>query len=406
MDALRGLAVMLMLAWHTAEGWVSPALHDGTGWRLLRAFAGLGAPLFVLLAGAAVALQVAGADRRGRPRGPVVRGLVGRGLSLVVLGYALRLQMWLLDSLAILERWTLPIWLPAAAGCAVALVGCNRLGRDGVKRSLPWLAGGAILFFGSVHQLADDAPSRYAMLLRPDVLHCIGVSIVVVTCTGYALGALDRPMRAALAGLVLFLLTDAVWRFTPNGLPGSVTDYVARTDASAARFPIFPWCGYAWLGLAVGTWWQRAADRDRLGRLVATLAVIGAAVAFTTSESLPHAYRWTNDAPWLVQPFRASFHAGAALVLAAVLFLFVRGASPLTDLGRASLVVYWVHLTFAFGIASVPLSGRLGYAAWAAGLVLLSFAMWAVARFRLGPYETWRSRAPSGGHLSGKRALL
>ncbi len=389
-----------MIAWHTAEGWLDPALRSGAGWRLLRTAGGMAAPLFVLLAGAALSLQV----QSGRPH--VVRGLVARGLGIVVLGYALRLQAWTLDSVGILQPWSWCVWLPAGIGLAVALVGCRRLARLGARDALPWVAGGALLFFGGVYQLGWVAPGRLAGALRVDILQCIGASMVIVASVGAATGALRRGMRAlALAALVM-LTTPFVWSIIPDGTPGWIGGYLGPTTATPAPFALLPWCAYAFVGSAFGTVWHRAALDGRLTRVVVGLAVLGVVVAIATSESLPHAYRWTRDAPWLVQPFRVAFRTGLSLVLASSMLAVAERARALRDLGKASLLVYWVHLSFAFGIASRPVHHRLGWEGWLVGCVALCAAMYVLARLRLGPFETWRLRSIERRPLSVKRALL
>lgn len=405
-DVLRGLAVLLMLAWHTAEGWIEPALRDGTGWRVLRFLGGLGAPLFLLLAGVAVALQLGGADGRGVPRAEAVRVLVARGLTLVLLAYALRLQSWILDSLGILDPWGWRVWLPAGIGLFAGLVGCRRLDRLGAGPARPWLAVGAALLFGGIHQLAFVAPAHLPTALRVDILHCIGASLALVAWLGRSTGALDRPTVAVVLALVFGFATPLVWASLPSWLPTWASGYLGRTPSTVAPFPLFPWCAYPFLGLALGTLYRRAANGDRLGRVVVALGVFGALVALGTSESLPHGYRLKQEFPWLVQPLRVAFRAGLAMVLAAVAFAVAKHAVFLQRFGRTSLVVYWVHLTFAFGLASRPMHHRLDWRGWLVGAVLLCVVMYGVAMARLGPFETWRFRALHARPLSRFSALL
>jgi hypothetical protein len=57
--------------------------------------------------------------------------------------------------------------------------------------------------------------------------------------------------------------------------------------------------------------------------------------------------------------------------------------SVLVILGRASLLVYWVHLEFAFGAAARPFSRRLDLFGWALGSAILLCAMWFMAYVRV-----------------------
>src|SRR5688572_5748168 len=68
-DWVRGFAVVAMVLWHTADGWLTPGLRDGQGWALLRFVGGLAAPTFLFLAGAGAALatrEIADPDKRAR----------------------------------------------------------------------------------------------------------------------------------------------------------------------------------------------------------------------------------------------------------------------------------------------------------------------------------------------------
>jgi hypothetical protein len=58
------------------------------------------------------------------------------------------------------------------------------------------------------------------------------------------------------------------------------------------------------------------------------------------------------------------------------------GFSPLIQLGQASLLVYWVHLEFVYGRLSIlpKHSDTIGIASL--GLLTISLAMLALARFR------------------------
>jgi hypothetical protein len=58
--------------------------------------------------------------------------------------------------------------------------------------------------------------------------------------------------------------------------------------------------------------------------------------------------------------------------------------APIETMGRASLLLYWVHLEFAFGAASSSFSRSLGYTPWAIGTLALIVAMWLVAQIRIG----------------------
>ncbi|MFP4194117.1 MAG: DUF418 domain-containing transporter [Desulfobacterales bacterium] len=82
-DALRGLAVLLMLLQHIIY-WVCGELQTSPAMPLLGALGGLAAPIFIVLAGAGVTLA---SDRHKK----VDRLLAGRGLMIIGFGYVLNL---------------------------------------------------------------------------------------------------------------------------------------------------------------------------------------------------------------------------------------------------------------------------------------------------------------------------
>jgi hypothetical protein len=113
------------------------------------------------------------------------------------------------------------------------------------------------------------------------------------------------------------------------------------------------------------------------------LAGAALVLALLTCEPLAPARalraQWPDVAPLL----RVAYRVGAAVLLGGVAVLLAHPRSPLraplVALGRASLVVYWVHLQFAFGAAVKPIMRTLDFSAWSIGLVVLCAVMAALA---------------------------
>lgn len=82
-DALRGLAVILMLMQHIIY-WLCSHLHSSNCIRVLGGLGGLAAPLFIVLAGAGVTLAV-------RRHENIDKLLIGRGAMIMGFGYLLNL---------------------------------------------------------------------------------------------------------------------------------------------------------------------------------------------------------------------------------------------------------------------------------------------------------------------------
>ena len=121
-DLARGLAVVLMIQTHAFDGWVSSVDKQSTGYWLSRVFSNIPAPLFLLMAGLSLGLQAQSAERAQKDLAMVRAGMARRALEVVGYGYLVSLVYALLD-------WRFDV----------------------------------------------------ATLLRADILHCIGLSLLVCT---------------------------------------------------------------------------------------------------------------------------------------------------------------------------------------------------------------------------------
>lgn len=392
MDTLRGLAVVFMIPLHTSHGWVEPALRRGNLWTAIQFFGGLAAPLFLTLSGVSLGLRWATASQKGRA--PRYAQDLSRALQIVVLGYAMRLQMWFVDGAGYARPEAYPAQLLLLGGYVLAYVSFDRLASD-ARRALVGAAVAAGLVAAGLLWVSHVAPTRLFGLVRVDVLQCIGVSLAVLVGIGAALSArgkdFARPAQYVVLGVGVALLTSWTRTWVPGVLPVGVAAYFGQWDPPPGRplmglFPLFPWLAYALVGAALGLSWSRAQAEGTLEQTLVVLAALGACLALGTSEALPHVFLNLPSAPWLTQPVRVFYRVGVVLVLALASLFIARTRSPLAaaldTLGRHSLLVYWVHLEFAFGVAASPLSKRLGYSGWAIGSLSLVLAMWLLAELR------------------------
>jgi uncharacterized membrane protein len=386
-DAQRGLAVLLMLWMHTADGWLQPELKAGAAWNVIRALGGLAAPTFLLLAGLSLGLGWGASER---PHSPArQRKEVARGLQILVLGYGLRLQMWMLDAGGVrhLNAWIGAI--PLAWGLWAAYRGLAAWAagdRDAARRlgpsALVGLAVGAVLVFAMI-------PGRLWHLTRVDVLQAIGASLACLALTGAALRR--SPLVGLAAAVVVGALTPWARLLVPGPLPHAIAGYIAAWDVAPGLplptlFPLFPWLAYPFVGAGVGLHLGREhrAGHSAL-RASLVLAAVGLVVALLTCEPLRPAHILLARWPFLTQAVRIAYRVGAALVLGGLAIGLSRPRVPLRNglltLGRASLFVYWVHLEFAFGILAKPIAHSLALRAWPLALALLIVVMTALASF-------------------------
>lgn len=393
-DWARGFAVIAMVLWHSGDAWLRPGLHAGEGFFFLRFVGGLAAPSFLMLAGMGGALAAKPARDAADAR---KRGLanLGRGAEIVVLGYGLRLQTWLLDAAAITQLHALRAWLPLLLGYAALFYGFRILPEP--KRALRWLVGGACLVALGLLQVNAVAPGRLARLLQVDVLQAIGASLVLLALGERWLRLLQRPALLGVLSLVFAVATQPLGAHLPGPIPVPLAAYLARfpvlpgETVSAALFPLCPWFSYACLGAALGSSLRLRSEAAE--RILLACVVLGAALAAASSEA--HLYvRELLVHPQLVAPLRVTFRVGVVLVLLGLGFAFSPGkvATHVVALGRSSLRVYWFHMPFAYGLLGRPVKGQLGFLAWAALATLLLVGMWGLTHVRL-PKRTQPVRA-------------
>lgn len=379
-DAQRGLAVVLMIWMHTADAWLEPSLKHGRAWDAVRSLGGLAAPTFLLLVGLSLGL---GWERKRAAliEHGALRSDLARGLQLIVLGYGLRLQMWVVDA----GGYRAPGGLVGSLLLTTAYVAWYRgLGRwgAGAGRARELVGGTAAFALAWTAWLAKQPPPT--SLLRVDVLQAIGTGIAILTLLRGPLSR--RPALGPLLGVLVALATPWFKSWVPGPLPVPIAAYLAQwppapNERVASLFPQFPWLAYPLIGAAVGAYLARAAARGTVARTVLQLCLVGALLALIACEPLPLASSMLRSNPTLSDLSRVTYRVGIALLLGGLGWCLTRGPlrAPLVLLGRTSLFVYWVHLQLAFGALASPIAHELGFRSWLCGFVLLVVLMTALA---------------------------
>jgi uncharacterized membrane protein len=346
-DLARGLAVLLMIQTHAYDGWVSASLpggKSGLGWFLSRSVSNVPAPLFLLLAGVGLELGGQAAQRRGQPPQTVRKALLLRGLEVLFYGY-------LVSAIYSMIEWKFDV----------------------------------------------------KGLLRADILHCIGLSLVV--CTGLVV------LRSATRGRAILLSAVALFgglllsRFVPAAaLPSFVRPLVGLVVdvPEYTRFPLLPLVGFCAVGMAVAPSLVAAEKRQKpwhcLGAaaVLVVLALVCGALTHKTVAQLGG--RLSRSHPAVIWNFldgtcRALAAAAVGLFLAGTLREGSTIVAVLTRLGRGSLLAYAVHIPLCYGRLATPIAGQLSMAQatpLVVGLMILTFAV-VVLRDRLANARRARS---------------
>jgi uncharacterized membrane protein len=352
-DWMRGLACVTMFQTHCYDSWLSPeARRSGFFW-WSQLGGTLPAPLFLFLAGVSFALVTDRMRRRGADTATVARQTIRRGAEILALGLAFRVQEFALG------------W--------------------------PW--------------------SPWTDLLRVDVLNTIGLSMMLMglVCRW---SADDKPekshrrnlLAAALVMLAITLLTPLLWTtWRPRFLPWPIESYVNGVHIFPAPqpwlFPVFPWAAFAFAGLAAGFVIFSDWARERESSLFFGAGLGGIALIFVA--------RGFDHLPWSPYPVYDYWHTspnffltrvGILLIILSLTYGWCRwGAgqwrwSPLAQLGKTSLLVYWVHIEFVYGRFSILQKRAQSVRSASLGLLVIFLAMLALSHLRTRWPENWRVR--------------
>ncbi len=355
-DWMRGLAVILMIQAHGFDSWLLPAAKTGVAYDVIRHMSGLPSRLFLLLVGVATAIRFEGQIRRGVPTAALRRQVFMRGLTIVGLAYLFRLQEF----------------------------------------TLAGFKGG------------------WQSLFRVDILNAIGSSLLVVGAVATPRGG--RPqVWAAVLGAAFFLgLGPLVGpAHFPTWLPRPLTAYIGG-QRPIAWFTLFPWAAWTLVGVALGHIWLRYA-RDPRGQarcFLATglLGAISTGAVILIRQINPYVIRYPSELVQQMGPGSFFYRLGIIGMLFAVGWAATRlaptGFSPMKQLGRTSLLIYWVHVDLCYGGISRPLRAHLGIAAATAWIIVLTALMLGLSllKVRYGDAaRAWfggqlRTRAPRVGH--------
>ncbi len=307
-DLARGLAVLFMMETHAYDGWTTAQAKATTAYHVSRVFSSIPAPLFLLFAGVGLAFQAHAADRRGMH---APRAVARRGLEIVGYGYLVSLVYALLE------------------------------GR------------GAL---------------RLDVLLRADILHCIGLSIMLcASLLGEQRRILLRSALLCAAALCGSLLGGWVLRHA-GPLPSPLAPFLALLlrVPPYTRFPLLPLCGFTAMGVAAGDLLRRHGARLTPGYgVLASLAFAALAAVFhllTRRTLIALGGPLTTDHPAVVWNFLdGGCRALAVLALCLELARLRQGVllRTLLRLGRGSLLAYAFHVPLCYGRPAALLRGHL-----------------------------------------------
>ncbi|HTZ74048.1 MAG TPA: heparan-alpha-glucosaminide N-acetyltransferase domain-containing protein [Candidatus Aquilonibacter sp.] len=330
LDWLRGLAVCGMFEVHCYDAWLGGSARQSAFFHWTQLSGTVPAPLFIFLSGITFALITTSMRRKGADANKIAARTIRRGAEIFALGLLFRVQEFVLGQ--------------------------------------PW------------------APT--SDVGRVDVLNLIGLTIMAMGVVCWLVhGRLATALVAAGVAAGISMATPLVWTvWRPHWLPWYIESYFDGvhifTKPQPWLFPLFPWSGFAFAGLAAGfflfTHWAS-------GHRSQSLAIVGAfgVCAFLLSQ-------WFDSRPIHLYPVYDYWHTSPCFFLArvglvmGVIFagyawcrwgLGRVGFSPLQQLGQTSLLVYWAHIEFVYGRFTILT--QQAQSIWTAtlGLIVIFLAM-------------------------------
>ena len=335
-DWMRGFACVLMFQTHCYDSWLSPEARRGSVYAWSQLGGTFPAPLFLFMSGISFALITNRLREKGIARDAIAKTTIMRGAEIFGLGILFRLQEFIL-----------------------------------AYRVSPWTD-----------------------ILRVDILNMLGMSMM---CMGVLCWITARPkvetagtrgiVGALVAAGAIALLTPHLWTVhRPAFLPWPIESYFDGVhifhQPQSWLFPFFPWAAFAFAGLAVGFFLYSNVARKKESLVFAGLAIAGVlACGFSfVFDVLPVRLYPVYDY-WHTSPNFFLMRCGILLVILFFAYAWCkwgfaqRGFSPIIQLGKTSLLVYWVHVEFVYGGLSILPKRECGVGKATLGLGAITVAM-------------------------------
>jgi uncharacterized membrane protein len=318
-----------MILAHGFDAWLLPEAKTGPAYEVIRLLSGIPARLFLFLVGVSAAIQFEAQMARGLDTSAMRTRLLRRGLHMLVLAYVFRLQEWILSN-----------------------------------------------FWGG-----------WQALVRIDILNAIAASMIVLALVATPRRG-RRQIATALAAAAVFLGLGPIVgpAHFPTWLPAPLTSYLGG-QRPMAWFPLFPWAAWSLTGVAVGHLWSHAAHQQGGPRRILLLSG-GVGLTLTVAVLLvralaPNLIHYPSAVVFQMGPGVFFHRLGLIGALAAVAHLWCgvigNRFSVMRQMGRTSLLIYWIHIELCYGNLAAPLKGKLHIPAAGLGVLVVTGLMLGVS---------------------------
>jgi uncharacterized membrane protein len=366
-DWMRGLACVLMFQTHCYDSWLSPAARKSALFSWSQLGGTLPAPLFLFLSGVSVALITQRLREKGAAPAKIAKTTIRRGAEIFALGLLFRVQEFALGYHW--SPWTdlLRVDILNILGLSIMLMGV-----------LCWLSS-ARTTAGRASPGEIIAASRYRNILASLFVAALVSLSTPLLWTTRSLNHLPWPLESYLNGVHIFA-TPQHW-----------------------LFPVFPWSAFAFAGLAVGFFLLTSFARRNEPLFFAAIGGTGilACLLSLLFDSFPlHLYPVYDY--WHTSPNFFLMRCGILLLILSLIYAWCRWGfaqvsfSPIIQLGKTSLLVYWVHIEFVYGRFSILPKRQCTALQATTGLLAIFLAMLVLSLLR----TSWKNRRAKARQLA------
>ena len=345
------MACLLMFQTHCYDAWLGGPARDSKVYTWSQLGGTFPAPLFLFLAGISFAIVIEKLRQKNFSANQIAKKTITRGAEILALGLLFRLQEY-----AIALGWA------------------------------PW-----------------------SDLFRVDILNTIGSSLILLGLMCWMVLAIPekcspghpRPRKTAsfvitavLTTVAISAITPLLWTtWRPSFLPWELETYINGVhnlgQPQSWLFPVFPWAGFAFAGLALG-FLLTSSPAKKIGAYAFLAVGAGGVFLIFTSKFLDSL--GLNIYPvydyWRTSPSFFIIRIGMLLLLTTVAYAWCRwglgerGFSPMIQLGRTSLLVYWVHIELVYGKFAILPHRSKNVLGASEGLLTIFIAMLALSLLR------------------------
>jgi uncharacterized membrane protein len=355
-----------MFQTHCYDAWLGGSARDSRFAMWSHLGGTFPAPLFLFLAGISVALITDRLVQKAAVPSQIGKKIIFRGAEILGLGLLFRLQEYTIawgwapwtDLLRVDVLNVIGISIMLMGAMCWMVLACSHTSREEHHAEYASTPNSsrldAIQGVGAIHSSAlqgrpsivqDGSPANHWNRPggTPESAYAFLAGMAVVTAT-------------LISGLTPLLWTAWRPRFLPWGLESYINGVHNLGTPQPWLFPIFPWTGFAFAGLALGFVLTSGFSKTKGAWLFLLTGVFGILLVYAAkfADSLQWQLYPVYDY-WHTSPAFFATRVGLLLILMLVAYAWCRwglgqvGFSPLIQLGKTSLLVYWVHIELVYG---------------------------------------------------------